>query len=67
MSPTSQEEEDEAAAIDDKARRARRVSAKIKNNESSDLEITGVRQVNENDSKQGQAYMRGISASNQNG
>ena len=51
MSPTSQEEEDEAAAIDDKARRARRVSAKIKNNESSDLEITGVRQVNENDSK----------------
>ena len=39
----NQEGEDEMATSDDKnQRRARRVSAKIKNNESSDLEVTNV-------------------------
>ena len=41
--PQNQEGEDEMATSDDKnQRRARRVSAKIKNNESSDLEVTNV-------------------------
>ena len=39
------QEADEIAAIDDKnQRRVRRVSAKIKNNESSDLEVSGIKQ-----------------------
>ena len=51
-----------ASADDKNQRRARRVSAKIKNNESSDLEVSGLGRQG-NDERKQNSNLRGVSAS----